>query len=385
MSKIVGKNRFSHQTLTTSGLTFSVPPSEDFTDGTWNVNGSQLCLSEIGINESDNKAYVRIGSNINQFQFVGGTDSLWLVGDGVYSIKANNDSGLIASGDYSLAEGKQTTASGYMSHAEGSETVASGIGSHAEGQNTTADGQASHSEGSETIASGSRSHAEGYMTIASGDYSHSEGIASTASGQASHTEGWETTASGDVSHAEGYQTISSGYASHAGGLSSIASGTSSFVHGSGSTASGLNTIVLGSNINGTIDNMVYVSKLSMVGQSNYTHVYDITTLTQSTAVTSTIASISLNNDETITINATINAYCSSPNRNLSARLMASFMKYGGTIYQTSTTDSVIKDGFGDGTTATIDTNGTSIRIRVTNGSTLLTRYVASFDYIVSGI
>jgi len=86
----------------------------------------------------------------------------------------------------------------------------------------------------------------------------------------------------------------------------------------------------------------------------------------------------------MTIKCIVNAYCSSPNRNYGATLMASFLKYGGTIYQTSTTSSDAKDGFGDGTTATIDTDGTNVRIRVTNGSTLVTRYVASHDYIISG-
>ena len=67
----------------------------------------------------------------------------------------------IASGDYSHAEGIQTTASGDCSHAEGFQTTASGDCSHAEGVGT--------------IASGNYSHAEGYYTTASGDYSHASG------------------------------------------------------------------------------------------------------------------------------------------------------------------------------------------------------------------
>ena len=43
-------------------------------------------------------------------------------------------------GDYSHAEGNNTTASGSNSHAEGYNTTASGTNSHAEGYNTTASG-----------------------------------------------------------------------------------------------------------------------------------------------------------------------------------------------------------------------------------------------------
>ena len=43
---------------------------------------------------------------------------------GSYSIKANNDSGLDATGDYSYVEGQNTTASGPSSHAEGAGTIA---------------------------------------------------------------------------------------------------------------------------------------------------------------------------------------------------------------------------------------------------------------------
>lgn len=75
MAKITGYSRLLQHTLTTAGLTFSVPPSEDFTDGTWNTNGTQLCLSELGVNEADSKAYIRIGSNIKELQFAGGASS----------------------------------------------------------------------------------------------------------------------------------------------------------------------------------------------------------------------------------------------------------------------------------------------------------------------
>jgi hypothetical protein len=81
----------------------------------------------------------------------------------------------VASGDWSHAEGSDTTASGDYSHAEGSDTTASGIASHAEGANTTASGAYGHAEGSNTTASGMYSHAEGCGTIADSNYQHVQG------------------------------------------------------------------------------------------------------------------------------------------------------------------------------------------------------------------
>ena len=183
-----------------------------------------------------------------------------------------------ASGNYSHAEGYNTTASEVCSHAEGSDTIASGKASHAEGINTTASGQASHAEGYSdnkasdiitasnsneeiiaawgnnkfTLANGQMSHASGRNCLALGNYSHAEGENTTALGSHSHAEGYNTTASGYYSHAEGYNTTASGYHSHAEGENTTASEDYSHAEGSGTIASGkashaegINTTALG--------------------------------------------------------------------------------------------------------------------------------------------
>lgn len=137
------------------------------------------------------------------------TTTLWESGSsGIFSIRAKNDSGLDATGDYSYSEGYNTIASGTYSHAEGYNTTAEGnFSSHAEGYNTiSSGGGGSHAEGSETTASGEGSHAEGRLTIASGEYSHSEGQETLASGQFSHAEGILSIASGNVSSASGLKS-----------------------------------------------------------------------------------------------------------------------------------------------------------------------------------
>ena len=73
-------------------------------------------------------------------------------------------------GNYSTAEGYNTTASRFVSHAEGENTTARVRASHAEGDNTTAGGYDSHAEGGYTTASGAYSHSQNYCTEAGYDY-----------------------------------------------------------------------------------------------------------------------------------------------------------------------------------------------------------------------
>ena len=208
-----------------------------------------------------------VGKNVTGVKYTI-DDETMTAGAGAEIFNAYYDN--IASGNYSHAEGSETTASGDISHAEGSETTASGTFSHAEGFDTTADAQSSHAEGGETAASGACSHAEGsntavansnsvtattttvnskgyaghaegYGTVSYGRCSHAEGNGTTASGCDSHAEGSETTASGDISHAEGKSTIASGHRSHAEGANTFAGGKNSHAEGSSTEAKGINS------------------------------------------------------------------------------------------------------------------------------------------------
>lgn len=108
-------------------------------------------------------------------------------------------------GNYSVAEGINTTASGYSSHAEGGHNTASGHYSHAEGSSSNATGTSSHAEGNSN-SFGLASHSEGVGTQASGDYSHAEGYNTVASNETAHAEGYATWATGIYSHAQNLGT-----------------------------------------------------------------------------------------------------------------------------------------------------------------------------------
>ena len=188
--------------------------SEIGTDGMQviqNVNGSDLSIAHLGYGP--------------------GTDSGGGTSDAPYytlGIRAG------AVGNYSTAEGTNTTASGYASHAEGDYTTASGYISHSEGSGTTSSGSASHAEGSGATSSGSASHAEGTGTI--------------SSGVASHAEGDYTTASGVASHSQNISTISSKRAQTALGTYNEEDTSSTTTHPSGIASYGQYSVIIG---NGT--------------------------------------------------------------------------------------------------------------------------------------
>jgi|GEM_PF-5928965 len=91
MGLVTQYSRIAHHTIFgLTGSTFSIPASEDFTDGSWTIY--DLALSEIGVNETDEKAYIRIGNSIKEFNFGTGSGG----GGGTVSVSASN--GLSISG-----------------------------------------------------------------------------------------------------------------------------------------------------------------------------------------------------------------------------------------------------------------------------------------------
>lgn len=66
MAKITQYSRISHHT--TSGFTgsiFTIPTSNDFTDGSWTIY--DLAPSEIGVNETDGRVFMRCGPAVKEF------------------------------------------------------------------------------------------------------------------------------------------------------------------------------------------------------------------------------------------------------------------------------------------------------------------------------
>ena len=91
-------------------------------------------------------------------------------------------------------------------------------------------GMGSFAFGDSVTASGAYSHAEGRRTSAVHQGAHAEGLGTTAH-YAAHAEGEDTIARGQWSHAEGCNSQAIGAASYAGGKNTIANGTASHVFG----------------------------------------------------------------------------------------------------------------------------------------------------------
>jgi hypothetical protein len=181
------------------------------------INGnSKLLLTSDTLSGNSNKTSFGFGSATGGYSFAEGASK--------------------AFGDFSHAEGYNSTASGSTSHAEGNNSTASSSSSHAEGENTLASGYASHTEGQGTSATFVYCHAEGQNTLASGYGSHAEGVGSIASSGSTHAEGNFTVASYNAAHSEGDRTVASGYASHAEGILTRATGEVSHAAGGYSVA-----------------------------------------------------------------------------------------------------------------------------------------------------
>ena len=117
----------------------------------------------------------------------------------------NDYSGNVATGQYSHAEGLQSSASSQGAHAEGSFTIANNTAAHAEGNSCLAGGEYSHAEGNLNIVSGQSSHAEGSSNSVSGSCSHAEGFNNVigSSFKYAHVEGSYNIVSGDNQHIMG--------------------------------------------------------------------------------------------------------------------------------------------------------------------------------------
>ena len=339
-------SRISHHALSGAGITFSIPLGEDFTiingSASWNGSGTDLADREIGINTADNKAYLRIGANLNQIAFFGSTASSQNLAQ---TLSVGNNTEL-----YNIIAGTGTFI-----------YSANGGGQLELDNNTIAD---------RVLLSNDNGGAGGeYILMANDTLS----LVSNA---------------GEVQLTNGTNGLwimnTSTMSKSVGSLPSVGM----FINTQDSTlnAGVTNSIIIGGkNCTATEIDTVYTSKLNIFGDATgYNWKHNIVTSSQSTATTSNITTISLSNDQVCTVKTIVNAYCSSPNRHYSATQMASFLKYGGTVYQTGTTDLSAKDGFVDGTTVSLDTDTSVIRLRVTNGSTLVTRWVVAYEYMISG-
>lgn len=75
--------------VTGPGVVFTVPTSEDFTDGSW--LSTDLCRGELGIQMEDDRVFARTDNGIIELTTTTGSTALWLRdSDSIYNADADN-------------------------------------------------------------------------------------------------------------------------------------------------------------------------------------------------------------------------------------------------------------------------------------------------------
>lgn len=235
---IQGNARLQNHGVTTAGTTFTVPPSENFTDRSWSA--TDLVLGEIGLNLTDDRAFFRSLNGIVELQTSSLTSALWVRdGEDIKAVENGLTSPLIypnilpPDDDVSdlgssslrwrdLYLGSKIDIATDLSIELGPEVIGYfgrhfdiGYRAGSAGSNSVVIGGASAAP---NIASGISAIAVGYNTVASGDFAFAEGSGTVADGDYSHAENDRTTALGDGAHAEGVRSNANGNYSHAGGV-----------------------------------------------------------------------------------------------------------------------------------------------------------------------
>ena len=231
---------------------------------------------------------------------------------------AYNDNDVVASGEYSHAEGWSTIADGDYSHAENFSGEVLGNKSHGEGDSYRVNGDISHAEGSSVWVFGQSSHGEGANNIIHGSFSHAEGLKNTIYSWSSHVEGdsnivgdeteqdsdsakWSVHVEGvknkiytsyahvegstnevrdtaTYSHTEGYNNITEGYATHIEGYAGMVKGDYSHVECRQNANYGASSHIEGElGVIGTQDKINQINGVHVEGSNckafaNYAHV-----------------------------------------------------------------------------------------------------------------
>ena len=205
----------------------------------------------------------------------GGSDSLWTAGDsGTGSIKMAGGSN-VATGDYSLAVGKENTASGEASTAIGYKSTAGG-------NYSLAAGYGAKTAGGAAIALGTGTFANGYAAIALGQDTEAKtnavalGYKTKAEAKGSTAVGYGSEALGEGSFAGGgYVTGTQVVGGKAYGDNSFAFGIGAVAGVSGAAAEYAGTIAIGNEAKAIYKNSVALGNNSVTVADNTLAIGDV--------------------------------------------------------------------------------------------------------------
>ena len=246
----------------------NVAPGTDDTDAA-TYGQVKIAVNNLSFDSGTKKiSFTTIGDGTAQYLDLsslggGGGDSLWTAGDsGTGSIKMAGGSN-VATGDYSLAVGKENTASGEAS-------TAMGFKSRAEGNYSLAAGYGAKTTGGAAIALGTGTFAKGYAAIALGQETEANtnavalGYKTKAEAKGSTAVGYGSEALGEGSFAGGgYVTGTQVVGGKAYGDNSFAFGIGAVAGVSGAAAEYAGTIAIGNEAKAIYKNSVALGNNSV--------------------------------------------------------------------------------------------------------------------------
>ena len=167
-----------------------VPPKISPEDGSFTITDYYISFKDGGVHTIGITTITESISTLDD-KFI--PDSVARTADMLWDTLSGRPSIESGDADYSIQEGRSTTASGAQSHAEGMSAHAYGAQSHAEGLLTTASGEDSHAEGMGTTASSYGQHVQGKYNIEDSNsiYAHIVGNGISDSDRSNaHTLDW---------------------------------------------------------------------------------------------------------------------------------------------------------------------------------------------------
>jgi len=256
---------------------------------TKNSGGSPMDTGELAVATDTKSLWHRFsGPDVRKIPFLDGSGNA--LGTNALDIQSSRSAATqVASGTNSSAIGSRNTASGSNSSAIGYDNTASGTNSSAIGYDNIASGYGSSAIGSRNTASGDDASAIGYDNTASGFASSAIGYDNTASGHYSSAIGCDNTASGERSSAFGFRTTTTVNATFEAGYWSNASTRAGAIrtHSTGQVSATLPTTdtaftasaaANGSEVNGSLAQGMFSTRLGGTDDELITEVNDTGTI-----------------------------------------------------------------------------------------------------------
>lgn len=384
--------RIQHHSLTTPASIFTVPPSEDFTDGSWTIE--DLAIGEIGINLADDRIFFRTTNGIVEMETSSFT-ALWTrSGDDIQALEDILSTPVVYPNILAPLTGVSDLGSNAIKWKDiYAETLQNGTGLIEVDPTTISiqnDGGAFSAEGL-FITTGyaaiwalaqTKIIELGTTSIAIIDETASGFVEVRGTSVQARTKQPAVDIPGEI-----FAEIFTADNSAAPVLSNSGEDNNSVFIGSrdSSMDTGVtNSVIIGGvALTGDTDDTVFMPRTNVrgagvAGYAGSETIRDQAVVQTADATVTTIYTIPMTNGDMISVQARVNGQDSAAVEACGSNLFAVFTKQGGTCVQLGSTDTSMKST--TLSTVIIDTDATDVRVRVTGIAATTMNWVATVDY-----